>query len=154
MTIPVGGVRRPVTIVDCNGREVAISADGKLSVDASVSVPGDTPAATTESANLAVAALDVTDAVALTKEALWIALHVVEGGGLLAAEVFTVTLDSSDGPTFDTIIVRETLPIGTTDKFFSFPCDTLLRAGDHIRVQLANAGAPANNVNVTLMEGS
>jgi hypothetical protein len=131
---------QPVLIVDGGGTPVPPAGGGA-------------PQATDGSADLAVAALDFTDAIASVKDALWVSLHVVEANGLLADEVFTISLDSGSGAGFDTIIVQETLPIGTKDKFFAFPANTLLRATDHIRVQLSNTGAPANNVNATLMEG-
>jgi len=153
MAMPIGGVRRPVTITDCTGQEVSITG-GRLDVNAVVLVPGDTPQPTTATQDLAVAPLSFTDAIALIKEALWLALHFTGASGLLADEVLTVTLVSADGAAFDTVILMETLPTGTKDKFFSFPCDTLLRAADHIKVEVTNTGTPANTVTATLMEGS
>jgi len=116
---------QPVVIVDGGGEPVIF--------------PADSPSMFTASQALAAGAMDATDAIATVKTPLWFALA-ISGAGLVAAQTLTMTFDSADGATFDTEILRETLPIGTTSKFFSWPCSTLMRAGDHVRYQLDNAG--------------
>lgn len=117
---------QPVILVDGDGNPINIAFE--------------VPNAFTASQALAAAALDATDAFAFNKKVLWLAIH-IDGAGLVNAQTLTITFDSADGAAFDTIHLREVLPAGTTDKWYSFPCDTLLRAADHIRTQLTNAGA-------------
>jgi len=151
MAMPIGGIRRPVTIVDCDGAEVTIT-DGKLNVNATVSVPGDVPQAFTADQDLGVAPLDEQDAIAVVKKAFWMSLHL--DAPLANPQQFTITLISADGASYNTVIVDETLAAGFTDKYFAFPCDTLLRAGDHIQVELGTAGgAETATAFLTLMFG-
>lgn len=139
MGIPVGGQRKPVTITDCQGREVGIDADGKLLVAATVNVTGGSPSAFTDQQDLSLNPLDSTDNIAVSKVAEWLALNL--GSGLVADQVLNVIFKSADGAAFDVPIIEdETLAAGTTSKWFSFPANTLLRAGDHIKVTLTDTG--------------
>jgi hypothetical protein len=72
---------------------------------------------------------------------------------LVAQQTLTIRLDSASGAGFDTVILSEDLPALTEDKFFAFPSDTLLRAGDHIQVELTTSGGETATVNGTLMFG-
>lgn len=139
MAIPIGGIRRPVTITDCAGREVGITDEGKLLVEATVNVTGGVPETFTAQQDLSAAPLDATDNVAVAKVAEWLALNL--GSGLVADQVLNVIFKSADGAAFDVPIIEdETLAAGTTSKWFSFPANTLLRAGDHIEVTLTDTG--------------
>jgi hypothetical protein len=101
--------------------------------------------------DLAVVPLDGTDAIASVKKALWMSLHLTDP--LVAQQTLTIRLDSASGAGFDTVILSEDLPALTEDKFFAFPSDTLLRAGDHIQVELTTSGGETATVNGTLMFG-
>lgn len=151
MSIPLEQTRKLVGIADCQGNEVGI-VGGALNVNAAVVVPGDNPQAATDSQDLSVGALTLTDAFAVIKEVMWFALHL--SAPLAANQTLTVTFISADGAAFNTIILNEILTPGFQDKYFAFPCDTLLRAGDHIKVDLTNAGAPAITANLTVMFGT
>lgn len=152
MAIPVGGVRRPVTITNCAGDEVSITG-GKLDVNATVVVPGDVPEMfLAQVADLSAAALNATDAIAKIKLANFLAIHL--SAGLTAQQTLTITFVSSDGVAYNTVILAEPLPAGTADKYFAFPPQTLLRVGDHIKTQLTNAGESAKVLSMTLGFGT
>lgn len=154
--IPIGGIRRPVTITDCSGQEVSITG-GKLDVNATVSVAGVNPEAFTFAQDFS-APVDETDAIAKVKKALYMALALGDGagGGLTAEKVLNVIWKSADGAAYDVaLIVNETLPVGLKNKWFSFPPDMFLRVLDHIEITItAPGGADTDTVAGTLMYGT
>lgn len=137
---------QPVIIVDGGGTPIP-------------PVPGDTPEAFTFDQSFA-APVNETDALAVVKKPQFMALVLDAAGGgnvgLSAAKRLSVFFDSADGAAFDTaLILDEILPIGTKYKWFSFPQDMTIRAGDHINIQIvAPGGADTDTVAGTVMFGT
>jgi hypothetical protein len=135
---------QPVMIVDGGGVPVP-------------PVPGDTPNAVTFQQLLSAGPLDATDTVVLVKNAEYIAFAFSNGagGGLTNDQTLNVIWKSSDGAAFDVnLILDETIPAGTKNKWFSFPQPFLMRTGDHIEVTLTDTGSPGDTVSGTIMFGT
>jgi len=127
---------QPVLVVDGGG--VPVPPPGGLKA----------PSVATTTQDLSAAPLDFTDAIATIKSPGFIALHL--DPALPGPQTFSVTYVSADGAGFNTLIIEEVLPTGTTDKFFAMPPGLVFRAADHLQVELTDVGSPTVDANLTI----
>jgi len=151
MPLPIEGTKKAVTITGPCGTEEALVVGGALNVNAVVAPPAlKAPSVATDSQDLSVGALDLTDVFAVIKKPSFIALHLDVPLPGPNNQTITVRYISADGAAFSTIILQQDVAPGFQDEYFAFPCDMVYRAGDHIQVEMTNVGAPVATVNATI----
>jgi hypothetical protein len=115
--------------------------------------PIGTPTPTTGSQSLALAALSLTSTPAVAKKARWVSIAF--SAVLPALQTVTITLDSASGAAFDvpleSVNILPAASVAAQGYFFEFPPEMLLAAGDQIRVELTNTGAPAVTASAVIM---